>query len=172
MSENPLAVQEVPTLPENHPAQKWEGWYPGKMNVAFPERGHATGCAFKLFTGYYDDTKNNVYVSPDELANAWFMQNPGLLVVDVKFETGCILIAYTKVLSKDEIDEFQEVQHEARLLIDERKAKRAEMMEEGKKNAEAAAKAAAEQAKADEKELKRLAELGKRHEKNCKKERA
>lgn len=148
---------EVPKAPETHPAVKsWKGWYPGKMGVA-NERGYYPGCAFKMF--------NN----PDE-ANAWFTENVGLLVVDVQLSQGFILVMYTKILDPEEKQESDDVMHEVREMLDKRRAEREAREEEAKARAEESSKKAAEEAEAAEKELKRLAELGRRHEKNCRKE--
>ena len=161
--------EECPKPPENHPVNtKWKGWLPGKMGYANRE-GHFPGCLIKLFKPEYRANVDRD-VDASVVANEWFAANPGLLVVDVRMDMDTVLVIFTKIIDREEQEEWNEVQLEARQLIDARKEKRAAMLEEaeGRQN-EAKAKAEAE-AKEAEKELKRLAELGKRHEKNCKKE--
>lgn len=163
MSEESQIKQEAPPLPEGHPVQKWSGWYPGKAGMA-NERGYVPGVAFKEFRR---EDRNGVTLSSAEVANEWFRANPGLLIVDVRYTASALLVAYSKILDPEEKAESDEVMHEARALIDKRKEERAEREAKAAEDQEKRDAEAAKQQEAEAKELKRLAELGRRHEKNC-----
>lgn len=139
---------------------------PGKINFGGEIRGHYPGAKCVQFSGYM----------LHEEINKFFAENPNLLVVAVHFVNAddpnqpgshvpVAFVFYTKILSDAEIQEFSEVQQEARRLIDERKAKRAEIeAEHTKKLSEAFDKEKAKKAEAL-KELERLAEIGRKCEK-------
>jgi len=160
---------ECPAPPANHPVHtKWKGWLPGKMGYA-NSQGHFPGCLIKIFRGEYRGEVPESWVEASQIANEWFAANPGLLVVDVRYGVDAILVIFTKIIDREEQEEWDEVQYEARRLIDERKEARAAKVAEAETKANEAKVKAEAAAKEEEKELKRLAELGRRHEKNCSK---
>ena len=116
----------------------------GKINVA-DVRGHYSHCKAIHF-----DTAAEM--------NAFFEEHQQRLVVDIKPQPdGGFLVLYTGVLTEEEIKEFQEVQEEARRLINERKKARLE--EETKRE---------EEKHKQELEAKRLQEVGRKCEQHHK----
>jgi hypothetical protein len=166
---------EVPELPDNHPARlKWKDWMPGRIAMAMPW-GHISGCMLK---GFKPETRQTlradgaeVYeaVSAAQVANEWFAANPGLLVLSLIPHGDEILCVINKTLSPEEVDENNEISRWWDWKRNELKQEREERDRKARESIEAAAKEAAEKAEAEAKETKRLAELGRRHEKNCKK---
>lgn len=144
-------------------------WLPGKVGYR-NDVGHYPGVMLKIFRGENREiptTGEQTWVDSSQVANEYFALNPGLLLVDVRFASEDILALFTKVISAEEKEEWDEVSREARRLLDERKAERNRRQEAAEEASNAARKKAAEEAQAKEKEDKRLIELGKRHEKNC-----
>jgi hypothetical protein len=144
-----VTVPEVSPENLNQPNVKHEE-YPGKINFA-DVRGNYPGCAAIEFRDAIE-------------MNSFFADNPNRLVVAVfptqrRFMGGVvefyITCLYTKILTDEEIAEFNEVQSEARRLIDERKAKR-----------EAARKLIEEEKVKQLQEQKRLLDLGRKCEEN------
>ena len=158
---------EVPAVPEGHKALEWKHWYPGKIGFANAV-GHYSGCMFKIFR---PEMRGDVPVEASQVANEWFTVNPGMLVVEATpFGGGAveaIFCVFTKILSPEEYDENDDIMREVGELREKRARERKERQAEAEAKANEASVKAAEEAAAAEKELKRLAELGKRHEKNC-----
>lgn len=170
MSESQIKT-EVPELPATHKAKEWKHWYPGKIGFANAV-GHFSGCMLKIFhPEQMLDGDTHETVEASEVANRWFAANPGMLVVEVlPMSNTSLLVVFTKILSPEEYDENNEIMHEVSMLREKRSEERAARQAAAEEPARLAREKAAEEATAAEKELKRLAELGKRHERNCKKE--
>ncbi len=84
----------------------------GQINIA-DVRGHYSNCLAATFPSA-------------EAMNSFFEANPNRLIVMVSPTPAGFLVFYTCVLEQSEIDEFNEVQAEARKLIDARKLLRDE----------------------------------------------
>lgn len=150
---------------EEEIAKRYRDWWPGKMGWAAGST--ASGCAVKSFM-------HDSFEEADTLLNNWFSANSGMQVVSLQPSTtksgqcGYIVI-YTKTVSPEQMAQYDRVEAKAMELIakeDEEAAIQKAALEELNMKAE---KERAEQAKKDEKEKNRLAELGRVHEKNCKK---
>lgn len=102
---------------------------PGKMNFV-SERGHFSGCKV-------------VELADNASAlNAYFNENPGLLVVEMihKPATDSVLLVLSKVLTDEEVQDMNDYATAARELADKRKAVReAAQAEQAVKDAAAAA---------------------------------
>lgn len=122
---------------------KSKSFWPGNMKFA-NERGHFSGCAVKTFRG-------DANTAPDEELNKWANANPGLLVVELNTNNDdTITVIYTKTMSPEEIEEYDDLARSWAELSEKRKAAKEE------------AAAAQEKAQRDaEKEVRRLVEVGK-----------
>lgn len=166
MDEDPKKLH-APELPGALAQQKPDGTldirkiqYPGKINVASERgiHGHFGGCAAIEFGGVI-------------AMNEWFAAHPGLLLVDWRPSYGSHVVAlYTRTLTDEEIAEYNEINEEVARTISERRETEAKLKEENEAKVKEAEEKLKKRADDEYKELKRLAELGRRHEKNCGKE--
>jgi hypothetical protein len=163
--------KETPEVPADHPVVlRWKDWMPGRMAFA-SERGYFSGCMLKGFAPEWRQDLE-AEVSAAQVANEYFTANPGFLVVELIPHGREILCVLSKTKSPQERDEDAAVAKEWDEIKARRAAEREEREAKGREAAEAAAKEAALAAEAAAKETKRLVELGKRHEANCRKEKA
>lgn len=135
------------------------GEYPGAINFA-DVRGNWPGCKLEVFTGGSDNELHR-WVTAQEAFNLFFERNRGLLVAHVEpcivpqvgGDTFAILCLYTKIVSPEELAENEEAQSELRVIMEKRR------------EAKAAHQAkVAEQVDAQQKEILRLAEVGRKFE--------
>lgn len=147
-------------------------FWPGKINYV-DNRGHHPGATCVCITS--PSSENVLFPgSPEGLAKAidkYFQDNPGRLVLDIKpnADLTAALVLYTRVVDKDELDDFNEVQQIANTLINDLREFRAKQKEEQEKEKNKEAVEAKQKADDAMKELVKYAELGRTHERNCKK---
>lgn len=146
-------------------------WFPGKMAYA-STKGHNPGVRVTSVKPDPDIIEDFSHPS-DRLAeaiNRWAEDNFGMLVVDIHFtDHDTAFIFYTKALSDEEMELFQEDGEIFEKYKTEYKRKRDEaLVKQEEKFQEAKNKAEIERVKAAQ-ELARLADLGAIHERNCKK---
>lgn len=140
-----------------------KNFWPGHMKFVSERGGHTAGCAVKTFV---PKVAHGEFLPADDQLNDWAEVNPSLLVVamhvtpcpvenvnpdaDDSFMAPSITIVYTKTMTPEEIEEYDDL---ARSW--------AEVTEKRKREWEAA-KDAAEKAQRDaEKEVRDLVEAGK-----------
>ncbi len=105
----------------------------------------------------------------DVLLNDFSRSNPNALISSIiPLSPTSLLVLYTAVMSSEKIREMGELHKLAEGLYEERQKKKNEAEEAAAKAQLLRETEAKEKADADAKELARLAELGRRHEKNCK----
>lgn len=162
MIDDPSIIANVDPVPSAQKEKKTEdekvkNVWPGTLKVA-NERGYFSGCT-------------SVELDPEQL-DIYFQDKPNHLIVHVGSPSavnGQVHVIWTKTVTDEELAEFTEVQQEARAIIEERKRKRAEAEAQAQLDATKQERETAEAAKKELEELRRLADLGRKHEKNCKK---
>lgn len=150
--------------------EKREKLGPGHINFGGEIKGHYTQTEAVWLDATPPGSDNDRLTVADAL-NEFFAQHPNSLLVEfLPYSSTEGLLFYTYVVSAEELEEFQRDQEDFRQFREERRQKRLEA--EAKANEEEArvAREKQEKAEADAAELLRLAELGRKHEKNCKKE--
>lgn len=161
IEEKKLTQEEVDSLPAKKEdlvfLEMWPGYIPFMNQAGTP----LSGCKSVVLGA------SNV--------EEYFKHHPGMLVVDWKYcGTDSVgephfAFLYTKRVSDDDMTDFNEVHSVARELMDMRKAKREEAKEKAAEENEKSREEAKTKAEEELKELQRLAALGRKHEKNCKK---
>jgi len=147
--------------------EKRERLGPGNINFGGEIKGHYTQTQAVWLEA---NLRGGEHTVADAL-NKFFAEHPNSLVVEfVPHSSQEGLLFYTYVVSAEELEEFQKDQEDFRQFREERKQKRLEA--EAKAHEEEQRLEAEKQEKevANQKELLRLADLGRKHERNCKKE--
>lgn len=132
-------IEHADKLPAKYDGVKW----PGKIAYSGEIRGHYAGCRLASF-------------QTAEEVNDFFEQTPHVICVNLFTTATGIFALYTTALNADELDDLAAWGREQRQYMVERQA----MRDQTKLDAQAAERA-------EKLELKRLAELGRRHESNC-----
>lgn len=154
-----------PAEPRAEKPKEVKSFWPGKINYR-DSTGHWPGCKAALVS--VEPGEQSVADAINHFAEA----RPNTLVVDIRLVgTYDALILYTNVLSAEEIADFNEAQQIAQETIDKRKAEREALKTQAEAVVRAQAAEAQTKADAERKELERLADLGRKHEKNCGKRR-
>lgn len=112
--------------------------WPGAINVAGNMQGSYSGCKLIL-------------LSTVQEVNTFFENNPNALLVKLEPFNGGIYVLYTKFLTDEELQDFDEFNAEVEHMMRERRAKRAEAKE-----------AEVKKLQTIEEEKERLAVVGKR----------
>ncbi len=141
---------------ELSPAEVMTGlkkFQPGPINIVNDHGGYH-GCKAIIFQGK----------RPQDDMEAFFEENKGLLVVDVRFDLGSILCFYNKVVSDEEMAEFNLTQSAVQEVLAKRADERAEARRLLEEKLEKSNVEAAEALKIKDVEIKRLLEVGRKCE--------
>jgi hypothetical protein len=152
----PLPVPE-PTIEELRAKE-----FPGKINFA-NERGHFSGCRAITFFG-------KTLVELDEEVNKYFEANSNRLVVEIapmpSPDGYAVQYVFTKVMTNQEIQEFDELNREVKQLIANRRDAEAKAADDAAERQRESEKKAKLEAIAKDKERKVWEEKGRRCDKN------
>lgn len=151
-------------------SEKRERLGPGHINFGGEIKGHYTQTEAVWLDATPPGSDNDRLTVADAL-NDFFAAHPNSLLVEfVPHSSTEGLLFYTYVVSAEELEEFQREQEEFRQFRAERRAKREEAEAAARAEEEKAAVEAKAKQEAEAAEILRLAELGRKHEKNCKKD--
>lgn len=151
-------------------SEKRERLGPGHINFGGEIKGHYTqteAVTLQIAVNHKGEPQGTLA----DALNYFFKEHPNSLLVDfIPLSDTNGLLFYTYVVSAEELEEFQREQEEFRQFRAERRAKREEAEAAARAEEEKAAVEAKAKQEAEAAEILRLAELGRKHEKNCKKE--
>ncbi len=165
----PEVVPPIPPPPDDLIQRRYENWWPGKQGM--DRAGNLSGCTNKVFLA--DDMRSDAWEHATDLMNKFFIEHPHLLSAEVKEIVGAhkvgYRVMYSKYVSQKESDNMNRVMGKVQEILEAEDAENAQAQAIQEEVQAKLIKDASEKADKDAREKNRLADLGRVHEKNCKK---